>query len=133
MSNTSAGRALVALPLFVGLCATLSARPLVLREDPAAGTLSVFRAGESKALLTQNAAPDSRPYLHPLVAPDGKGVLTEFSPAHHRHQTGIYWGTSGHSTEPVIVGAIGPGAERFKGYWDNTDFARILHQLFERR
>jgi alkaline phosphatase len=44
-------------------------------------------------------------------------------------QTGIYWGTSGHSTEPVVVGAIGPGAERFKGYHDNTDFARILHGL----
>ncbi len=44
-------------------------------------------------------------------------------------QTGIYWGTSGHSTEPVVVGAIGPGAERFKGYRDNTDFARILHGL----
>ncbi|HEX7052959.1 MAG TPA: alkaline phosphatase [Burkholderiales bacterium] len=44
-------------------------------------------------------------------------------------QTGIYWGTSGHTTEPVTVGALGPGAERFKGYHDNTDFARILHAL----
>lgn len=44
-------------------------------------------------------------------------------------QTGIYWGTSGHTTEPVVVGAMGPGAERFKGYHDNTDFARILHGL----
>ncbi|HYE40971.1 MAG TPA: alkaline phosphatase, partial [Ramlibacter sp.] len=47
-------------------------------------------------------------------------------------QTGIYWGTSGHTTEPVVVGAIGPGAERFRGYHDNTDFARILHGLFAR-
>lgn len=45
-------------------------------------------------------------------------------------QTGIYWGTSGHTTEPVVVGAIGPGAERFRGYHDNTDFARILRELF---
>lgn len=44
-------------------------------------------------------------------------------------QTGFYWGTSGHSTEPVVVGAIGPGAERFRGYHENTDFARILHGL----
>ena len=44
-------------------------------------------------------------------------------------QTGIYWGTSGHTTEPVIVGAIGPGAERFKGYHDNTAFGQILHTL----
>jgi len=48
-------------------------------------------------------------------------------------QTGIYWGTSGHSTEPVVVGAIGPGAERFKGYMDNSDFGRILQQLLESR
>ena len=45
-------------------------------------------------------------------------------------QTGIYWGTSGHTTEPVVVGAIGPGAERFRGYHDNTEFARILQELF---
>jgi alkaline phosphatase len=44
-------------------------------------------------------------------------------------QTGIYWGTSGHTTEPVIVGAVGPGAERFRGYHDNTEFGRILHGL----
>ncbi|MCC6196586.1 MAG: alkaline phosphatase, partial [Burkholderiales bacterium] len=48
-------------------------------------------------------------------------------------QTGIYWGTSGHSTEPVVVGAIGPGAERFKGYMDNTDFGKILQQILERQ
>jgi alkaline phosphatase len=45
-------------------------------------------------------------------------------------QTGVYWGTSGHTTEPVVVAAIGPGAERFRGYLDNTDFARILHEQF---
>jgi alkaline phosphatase len=47
-------------------------------------------------------------------------------------QTGIYWGTSGHTTEPVVVGAIGPGAERFTGYRDNTDFGRVLHGLLGR-
>lgn len=48
-------------------------------------------------------------------------------------QTGIYWGTSGHTTEPVVVGALGPGAERLRGYHDNTEFARILHALFRPR
>lgn len=47
-------------------------------------------------------------------------------------RTGVYWGTAGHTTEPVVVGAIGPGAERFRGYHDNTDFARILRELFGR-
>lgn len=52
--------------------------------------LKVMRDG--KAILTQVAKADFRPYLHPIVAPDGKGVLTEFSPGHHKHQTGLYWG-----------------------------------------
>lgn len=44
-------------------------------------------------------------------------------------QTGYYWGTSGHTTQPVPVGAIGPGAELFRGYQDNTDFGEHLHRL----
>ena len=48
-------------------------------------------------------------------------------------QTGFYWGTSGHTTEPVLVGAVGPGAALFRGYMDNTDFGKILHKLIEGR
>jgi alkaline phosphatase len=48
-------------------------------------------------------------------------------------QTGVYWGTSGHTTEPVVVGAIGPGAALFRGYMDNTDFAKVMHRLIEAR
>jgi alkaline phosphatase len=46
-------------------------------------------------------------------------------------QTGFYWGTGGHTPEPVAVGALGPGQELFKGYQDNTDFARNLYRLIE--
>ena len=65
---------------------------LTIKQDERAGTISVFRAGQSDPILTQNAKADSRPYLHPIAAPDGKGVLTEYSPGHHKHQTGLYWG-----------------------------------------
>jgi alkaline phosphatase len=44
-------------------------------------------------------------------------------------QTGYYWGTSGHTPEPVLVGALGPGAELFRGDQDNTEFGKHLHQL----
>jgi len=44
-------------------------------------------------------------------------------------QTGYYWGTSGHTPEPVAVGAVGPGAERFRGFQANTDFGKHLHEL----
>jgi alkaline phosphatase len=44
-------------------------------------------------------------------------------------QTGVYWGTGGHTVEPVAIGAIGPGAKLFHGYQDNTDFAKNLRRL----
>jgi alkaline phosphatase len=44
-------------------------------------------------------------------------------------QTGYYWGTGGHTPEPVAVGALGPGAGLFRGYQDNTDFGKHLHRL----
>lgn len=46
-------------------------------------------------------------------------------------QTGYYWGTSGHTPEPAVVGALGPGAELFRGYQDNTDFGKHLHRLIQ--
>ncbi|MEQ9442117.1 MAG: PmoA family protein [Cyclobacteriaceae bacterium] len=65
---------------------------LMIRQDENGEAISVFRKNEEKPILTQNAKADFRPYLHPIVAPDGKGVLTEYSPDHHKHQTGLYWG-----------------------------------------
>ena len=65
---------------------------LFLEQNENKGTISVFRKGEKEPILTQNAKEDFRPYIHPIVAPDGKGILTEYSPGHHKHQTGLYWG-----------------------------------------
>lgn len=65
---------------------------LRLEEDSTEGTISVFRTNGSEPILVQNAKPGIRPYIHPIKAPDGSGELTEYSPAHHKHQTGLYWG-----------------------------------------
>ena len=85
-----------ALVLFVTLASSQvfsQAAQLCAIADEKGESISIFREGDdSKALLTQNAKPDHRPYLHPVMAPDGKGVLTEYSPGHHKHQTGLYWG-----------------------------------------
>jgi alkaline phosphatase len=42
-----------------------------------------------------------------------------------------YWQTSTHTNKPVLVAALGVGAERFKGYYDNADFGKTLKNLFE--
>ncbi|CAN5373343.1 hypothetical protein BH23BAC1_BH23BAC1_12420 [soil metagenome] len=65
---------------------------LVLKLDESSEAISVFRKNEKEPVLIQNVKEDFRPFIHPIKAPDGKGVLTEYSPGHHKHQTGLYWG-----------------------------------------
>ena len=62
-----------------------------VRQDKTTGAIAVVRP-DGKPVLTQMAKRDERPYIHPIIAPDGNGVLTEYRPEHHPHQTGIYWG-----------------------------------------
>ncbi|MDP3073662.1 MAG: PmoA family protein [Opitutaceae bacterium] len=83
---------LVAVLSLAGTPTVVRAATLTLRQDSATKAIAVFRHGAAEPILTQNARADFRPYLHPIVAPDGQGVLTEFSPGHHKHQTGLYWG-----------------------------------------
>ncbi len=54
--------------------------------------LQIFQEGGEHALVTQNAQSDHRPYLHPILAPNSTAELTQYSPGHHKHQTGLYWG-----------------------------------------
>ena len=78
-------------PLLLAISTPLvAAENLRLNHDSEAGLININR-GDS-TILTQVAGPTTRPYLHPIIAPDGKGTLTEFSPGHHKHQTGLYWG-----------------------------------------
>ena len=91
-------RLYIILAILCGSCVSRSndktegPRLFEVRHDLPAGTISIFRADGSGPLLVQNAQEGIRPYIHPIKAPDGKGELTEFSPGHHKHQTGLYWG-----------------------------------------
>ena len=95
MRHISAMRTCLLLSVFAYFCQTtlvssasepwLSAK---LSED--GNSILVIRDGAAEPVVTQVARPDFRPYLHPIVAPDGKGQLTEYSPGHHKHQTGLY-------------------------------------------
>lgn len=87
-----------------------------------AGAIEIRRDGLAVPLLVQNAPADMRPYWHPLLAPDGNGVLTDFRPGHHLHQTGIYFGFSDvngrsffHHTDGEFFRSKGVKVERAKG------------------
>lgn len=58
--------------------------------------------------------------------PYGK-VLVEIISEHTR--TG--WTTTGHTAVDVPVLAIGPGAELFRGYQDNTEIAKLLLRMIQ--
>jgi hypothetical protein len=73
------------------LLGALQERKLTVKAE-GEDRIGVFRPGESKPIVVLNSKADFRPYVHPILAPDGLGELTEFSPSHHRHQTGLYWG-----------------------------------------
>ncbi len=78
--------------LLFGQVRVASADANVHVEVLKSGGVAVFRPGIKQPIFAFNAPEDGRPYVHPLFAPDGAGVLTEFSPGHHKHQTGIYVG-----------------------------------------
>ena len=65
---------------------------LSIKTDQTKETIAIYIKGLDVALLTQNAKVGFRPYMHPIKDAQGKGVLTQFSPGHHKHQTGLYWG-----------------------------------------
>lgn len=63
----------------------------------------VFQTGHRTPIITQQIQDHHRPYIHPINAPGTEIALTEFSPSHHKHQTGLYWGftrVNGTGTHP---------------------------------
>lgn len=88
---------LTAIICFAAACAppqpNTGETPSVLRlsVNEEQGTISVLRR-DGEVVVTQHSRPGVRPYIHPIMAPDGNGKLTEYSPSHHKHQTGLYWG-----------------------------------------
>ncbi len=47
------------------------------------------------------------------------------------NNTQAYWQTSTHTNQPVLVAALGVGAELFRGYYDNAEFGKKLKALME--
>ena len=45
------------------------------------------------------------------------------------HKCGIGWTSGNHTAQPVLTTADGPGAERFRGFIENTDIAEIIKDL----
>ncbi len=90
---------------------TTSEKEIILRaeHDENKGTISIFRNDEDDPILVQNAQADIRPYIHPITAPDGNGILTQLRPDHHTHQTGLYWGLKRVNERDYFMACCKPG------------------------
>jgi hypothetical protein len=63
-----------------------------IKQCPDQQCIEVYKNSIDKAVITHNLKDALRPFIHPVLPPDGKGIFTENEPAHHPHQNGIYWG-----------------------------------------
>jgi len=87
-----------------------------LRVDFQSDKVQIFRQGQDQPILVQNAVKNERPYIHPILSPDGNGVLTEDRPPHHAWQHGLYIGLN-------KVSGIGFWEEGLRGNPDDGSFA----------
>ena len=87
----------VTMTFFIAIClmingSTRAEEVINAIHNKETGTIKIYRKGIAEPLITQNARADFRPYIHPIKSSNGKGELTQYSPGHHKHQTGLYWG-----------------------------------------
>ncbi len=85
--------ALTSLIVMAGsLAAAADDRRALSQTNVGEDAFGFVREKQKTPILVFHFPRDGRPYTHPIVAPDGKGTVTEFSPGHHPHQTGLYVG-----------------------------------------
>ncbi len=100
-----------------------TSKQFILKQE--GDLIQVFEANGTNALVTQNAQDKHRPYLHPIVAPNSKVELTQYSPGHHKHQTGLYWGFT-------RVNGTGASEETLKKWFYNPDKSPEIQQQIGR-
>ena len=114
---------IASIPVSLRTAATMLGRPptaesidRVMRDVFKGFTL----APDLKKMLLAAQVPGRTFYTEPIANILGLMVA---------NNTQAYWLASAHTNQPVFVAAIGNGAERFRGYQDNTDFAKHLFTL----
>jgi len=78
--------------------------------------VEIFRSGQDAPILVQHAKANTRAYIHPIVAPDGNGLLTEDTPPHHLWQHGLYVGLN----EVNDIGFWTEGLQERRKHLDGT-------------
>lgn len=84
-------------------------------------SFSIYKGKAKQLVLTQVAKAHERPYIHPIMTPDGQSPVTEFRPGHHLHQTGVFWGLKRVNGRDYFM--------KWKGdYWKRVSTKITAHQ-----
>ena len=112
---------------------------LTATMDNQSNSIKIYLKGSEKPILTQNAGTNFRPYIHPIVSPDGNSNITEYSPSHHKHQTGLYWGFKGIKeklpltdkqleNEKIIIDSYKSAIDEIDWYGIDEELARTKYE-----
>ncbi|MFQ5684035.1 MAG: alkaline phosphatase [Candidatus Binatia bacterium] len=101
---------------------------LLVTADHETGGLSVTKGASMQDLRDLQKATVKREKHKPNSYPKRAAAAIRAIVAHNPY---VSWGSTGHTNQPVFVGALGVGAEKFRGYQDNTQFAEHLSTLIQ--
>src|SRR5690606_7774741 len=97
----------------------------VFRVVQTSNEILITEKDDSSAIVTQVVRPDFRPYIHPILAPRSEVSLTQMSPGHHQHQTGLFWGFT-------RVNGTGASEEELNEWFYNPEKPDIIQQKIGR-
>ena len=92
----------------------------IIEHDEENEVINISPKGIDHIILSHHAADYFRPYIHPIVAPDGRGILTEFRPSHHPHQTALYFGFPLVNMRDFYHNPTGGGPWRGDQFWSKV-------------
>ncbi|MBI2985611.1 MAG: alkaline phosphatase [Deltaproteobacteria bacterium] len=105
----------------------------ILGQNPSAEAVDQLVAENFKGFVLQPELKESIIKKRTLGPPFTRNPTAAALSAMVASQTQAYWISSGHTNQPVFVAALGVGSERFRGYQDNTDFAKHLFALLDKK
>lgn len=121
---------LIVMLSFLNGCATqeslapvdeyLNSQGFDIVHDEENDVIHISPKGIDHVILSHHAGEFFRPYIHPIVAPDGRGILTEFRPSHHPHQTALYFAFPLVNMRDFYHNPTGGGPWRGDQFWDKV-------------
>ena len=97
----------------------------LFRLEQSQDKIHVFYEDGNTPIVSQNAKEGMRPYIHPLLAPGSDISLSQYSPDHHKHQTGLYWGLT-------RVNGSGATEEELKKWFYDQDKPKDIREKIGR-